>query len=381
MKMKSISFLATIFLSILLLRQSNGQSSFYKHLEGNIAEGIHMKADLVGVDGKLTGYYYYYFVDTLRQMDFGVHYGKSMPVSGSIKTDNSLEFKEFADDMEGASFRGMLMDGVISGDWVNAAGTRTLPFELKETYPEGTIAFYVFHLSDEGKLLDSRTTPVATVDLTLLLPKPYASAAPVDSANAVIYREFFGLDSAAGDPIVLLNESRDMFFNNYRKANADLYQEGAASFDWMKAKAVRIQYNEKQILSLEFYDHGYTGGAHGLSLSKFIVLSLNDGHKITLEEIFRPDFRNDLRDILNSQIRDQYDISKNTDLRDAGFWVEALDPSDNFYLNKDGIGFYYNQYEVAPFAMGPVDIFIPYHKLKRIMDPESEVYNIIDHRE
>lgn len=375
---KIFSLLSVVFfLSLASPFEVNAQDHFYKHMEGKLDENIHLKADLIRIDGSLTGYYYYYFLDTLRQMDFGVHFGKSMPVQGTIKPDHTIEFKEFTREIEGSLFRGTLNEGLIQGDWVSSDGSKTLPFELQETYPEGTIAFYVHHLNEKGYLLEKSTSPAATVDLLLLLPKPYANAAPVDSVNAVIYREFFGLDSAVGDPQVKMKESKELFFRNYRKANADIYREGASSFDWEKSKAVRIQYNENQILSMEFFDYGNTGGAHGLSISKFIVISLQDGHTIRLDEIFRPDYTNDLRDILNVQVRKQYEIKDGKDLRDAGFFVENLEPTANFYLNKDGIGFFYNQYEVAPYAMGPVDVFVPYHLINKILDKEGHVYKAV----
>jgi hypothetical protein len=381
MHLKKTFQITALFISYFMIPYALlAQSDFYKHMEGNISQGIHMKADLIRIEDRLTGYYYYYFVDTLEQMDFGIHYGKSLPVTGTFKENNSLEFKEFANDIEGSTFRGSMENGVIRGDWVSSDGSKTMPFELIETYPEGTIAFYVYHIGDKGPLLDDRQEPAATIEMTLLLPKPYASAAPVDSVNRIIYREFFGLDSAGAEPLSTLGESRDKFFTNYRKANQDLYQEGAASFNWEKQKAVRIQYNEKQILCMEFYDYGFTGGAHGLSLSKFVVVSLDDGHRIHLDEVFREEYRNDLIDILNTQVRKQYEIPENKDLRDNGFWVEFLEPSENFYVNKDGIGFYYNQYEVAPFAMGPVDVFVPYRKLQWIVDKEGVLYKVFEEK-
>jgi hypothetical protein len=367
-----------IFICLLVPVSGFSQNTFYKHMEGSLGEGIHIKADLIRIEKKLSGYYYYSFMDTLQEMDFGLHTGKSMPVSGTINKDNTLEFKEYSSDMEGSVFRGKLDRGVLTGEWVSSDGSKAIPFTLKETYPEGTIAFYVYHLTDTGPLLESSSSPRASIDLTLLLPKSYANAAPVDSANAVIYREFFSLDSAAGDPNLLLEQSRDKFFSNYRRANIDIYENGAASFDWSKSKAVRIQYNENQILSLEFFDYGSTGGAHGLMISKFAVLSLNDGHQIRLAELFREDYSNELRDILNARARMQYDLQEGGDLRDKGFFVENLEPTENFYINKDGIGFYYNQYEVAPFAIGPVDIFIPFIRLKRLINKEGELYRVVE---
>jgi hypothetical protein len=353
------------------------QGPFYMHMTGNIGEGIKMSADLVRIDDKISGYYYYYFMDTLKQMDFGMRYGKSLPIQGVVQSDNTVEFSEFNTEIKGAIFKGTLKDGKITGNWVSSDGKKTMPFSLEESYPEGTIAFNVFHMKDKGSLLEKKGSPAASVDLTLLLPKPYANAAPVDSVNAVIYREFFTGDSAFTDPMGMLNYAKALYFNNYRKANVDIYQEGASSFDWQKNKAVFIQYNENQFLSLEFFDYGSTGGAHGLSISKFSVLSLIDGQHLTLDTIFRPDYTNDLRDILNIQVRRQYDIAPGKDLRDAGFFVEMIEPTENFYLNKDGIGFYYNQYEVAPFATGPVDVFVPYRQIKRIMNPAGPLYKAV----
>ena len=45
-------------------------------------------------------------------------------------------------------------------------------------------------------------------------------------------------------------------------------------------------------------------------------------------------------------------------------------PEDKFELNKnygfkkEGIVFYYNNYEIAPYAAGPTEVLIPYNELK-----------------
>jgi len=365
-------FLLPLSLTALSQPAAHGQDSFYKHMSGHIGEGILMNADLIRIDNKISGYYYYYFKDTLAQVDFGMRYGKALPVDGTINPDNTLEFSEFDQNIKGAMFKGKLEGNKITGDWVSSDGKKTIPFSLEESYPEGTIAFNVYHLKDKGLLLpDKKSSPAANIDLTLLLPKPYANAAPVDSVNATIYRNFFTGDTAFSNPSGMLEYAKDLYFSNYRKANTDIYQEGASSFEWFKNKAVRILYNENNLLSLEFFDYGSTGGAHGLSISKFAVIDLLSGEHLSLDTIFRDGYLNDLRDILTVQLRRQYDIEPGKDLREAGFFVEFLEPTDNFYLTKDGMGFYYNQYEVAPFATGPVDVFIPFRAIKRILNPEG----------
>ena len=38
-----------------------------------------------------------------------------------------------------------------------------------------------------------------------------------------------------------------------------------------------------------------------------------------------------------------------------------------FYLDKDGITFYYNVYDITPYAMGPVEIKIPYEMMEHML--------------
>jgi hypothetical protein len=54
-------------------------------------------------------------------------------------------------------------------------------------------------------------------------------------------------------------------------------------------------------------------------------------------------------------------------LADAGFFSDTIKPADNFYITRDGIGFYYNQYDIAPYASGAFDIFIPFSELNDVL--------------
>ncbi|MBW6460278.1 MAG: DUF3298 and DUF4163 domain-containing protein [Bacteroidales bacterium] len=346
-------------------------------MEGKVGNNISIVLDMVVTGEKVGGYYYYFFDDQSGDASW-IHYGKSMPVYGTYKKDSIIEFREFNPAVTGAIFKGILKDGMISGLWTSSDGRKQLPFEASESYPSGTMAFRVMHHASQSPLFKKPGSPTASLEMSLLLPGGDIVDAVSDSVEAFIYREFFS-DAIPGQyPENLLNTVKELFIKNYKSANEDIYQEGAASFNWEKIKEVRILHNEHDVLSLENYDYGFTGGAHGLSFSKFQVIDLKDGHRISLDEIFRDGYRNDLRDIINQEARDKYNLKRDQSLVDAGFYNEFIDPSDNFYLTKDGIGFYYNQYEVAPFAIGSIDIFISYNKIKRILSKESPVIRLIN---
>jgi len=367
-----ISFI-TAFLAVITCY---AQPAFYKHLEGKVGNNINIVLDMVVTGEKLGGYYYYFFDDKSGD-DAWTHYGKSMPVYGQISSSNDFEFSEFDPEVKGAIFKGTLKDGIISGKWINADGKKQLPFTATETYPLGTMAFRVVYMNDKTLLTGKANSPVASLNLSLLLPVDYPVDHVADSVTAFVYEDFFEKASPVTDPAILFNETREQYFTNYKTSNADIYQEGAASFDWKKIKEMRILHNEHEILSTECYNYGFTGGAHGLSVSKFRVIDLKDGHQISLGEIFRENYDNDLRDIINFAARKKYNLERNQSLVEAGFFSEFIDAGPNFYITKDGIGFYYNQYEIAPFALGPIDIFVNYQELMRILNPETPVFRLI----
>jgi hypothetical protein len=278
---KRLIFCAALTFSLLT---GMSQTAFYKHMEGKVGENISIVLDIVITGEKVGGYYYYFFDDRSDDAAW-IHYGKSMPVYGVVKNDSIVEFSEFNPAVKGALFKGVIKDGRISGIWTSSNGLKQLPFEVSENYPPGTMSFRVMHHASQSPLFKKPGSPTASLEMSLLLPESDMDGAVSDSVTAFIYREFFSDAIPGQDPDHLLNTVKALYFKNYKSANEDIYQEGAASFNWEKIKEVRILHNEHDVLSLENYDYGFTGGAHGLSFSKFQAIDLKDGHRI-VDEIF-----------------------------------------------------------------------------------------------
>jgi hypothetical protein len=55
------------------------------------------------------------------------------------------------------------------------------------------------------------------------------------------------------------------------------------------------------------------------------------------------------------------------------FTIDDIVPNENFWLSEKGIHYSYNQYEIAPYAMGVIDVTVPYSELTDILLPESIV--------
>jgi len=57
--------------------------------------------------------------------------------------------------------------------------------------------------------------------------------------------------------------------------------------------------------------------------------------------------------------------------KDGGLFENKIAYNDNFAVTKEGLKFYYNNYEIAPYASGPTEILITYSELNDLISKNS----------
>lgn len=73
---------------------------------------------------------------------------------------------------------------------------------------------------------------------------------------------------------------------------------------------------------------------------------------------------------------DQYKADNPDSLLMRGFFtIEDIVPNNNFWLNEEGIHYSYNQYEIAPYSMGVINVTVPYADLSDILLPDGIISN------
>ncbi len=208
-------------------------------------------------------------------------------------------------------------------------------------------------------------SPQAIFEGQLLLPK---------QANALLDSLFMKqADEMYRFKINQLNEilsfEAKAFFAGYKKLNS-FEDKDSPIFQWIKSSEVFIQLNQQQLFSFAVADYAYTGGAHGLSTKRFIVLDIKNLNQLTIGDVFKAEALNKLPDLLEKSLRIQYQISADSSLHSAGFFVVKPEITDNFWLSAAGVGFYYNSYEIAPYSFGHTPILLPYSQLEGLLKPE-----------
>lgn len=120
------------------------------------------------------------------------------------------------------------------------------------------------------------------------------------------------------------------------------------------------------VISLSYDVFTYGGGAHGYVTRTSASYDAETGDKLSLESISEDaELLNQLvyGYILNISAGEKYkdpageSIFFNPDLTEA---ITDLIESDNWYFSDEGLVFFANPYELAPYAYGRVDFTIPY---------------------
>jgi hypothetical protein len=181
------------------------------------------------------------------------------------------------------------------------------------------------------------------------------------------YPQVKGLKNrAAQDKInAVLSNHIKMSHKNYQQMLAD---EKAAKEEYHKNPdanpnynyeyivSYTVNYNQRGLLSIVFSDYIYSGGAHGGIVLQAYNFNIANGQNTKLFDVL---------DSKAKQAKVQkyaYDYVK----KDSSkmYFVESIDdiPLSNdtvFYYKDGGIALVFQQYEIAPYASGNPEIFIP----------------------
>lgn len=131
-------------------------------------------------------------------------------------------------------------------------------------------------------------------------------------------------------------------------------------------------YNDNGIWCYLCNSYVYTGGAHGLSTTVSFVYDIADSKPVALSDIFKEESTPAILELIKGRIGklDDADV----------YWTELVTVSENFAVGKDGITWYYNPYEIAPYYMGITAVTVPFDELEPYIVKDSPVYSIIQQR-
>ena len=244
----------------------------------------------------------------------------------------------------------------------------------------GSIVFYCCQKKDEQK------PGAITYELTNFRIESEGgckSDSAVCAHYEVSYPVFKGLDSAVvrtlmkridasvsmgnpdadGESMQTIGKSFIDDFSDFRKEMPD-YNLG-----WYYEARVEVEVLTDTLLSLSVDEEFFTGGAHGGSGRYFININPHTGADFTLDNFLKENTDDALRSIGERLFRREQELADTASLEANMFEFpnNHFELSKNYGFTQEGIEFYYNSYEIAPYAMGPSEVLIPYDTLRSLI--------------
>jgi hypothetical protein len=115
--------------------------------------------------------------------------------------------------------------------------------------------------------------------------------------------------------------------------------------------------------------YSYYGGAHGTSATIYHVINIKTPENLTLDDIIVKEYFAPLKPIVDRELRLFSESLLNEPLPPgvpltSGVYFENDFEYSYFYPSGDGIHFWWNVYELAPYVVGPIDVTVSWNELE-----------------
>ena len=351
---QSKRIILSFFLLIIAFSGVFAQQNFYSHYTGTI-ENNSALLNLVQVNSKLRAHLFF------TQDNVASH----TILTGMIANQGDFFLKRELDS--DTLIRGRMSSSQLEGFLYEKSGElHRIAFSADKA---GSIALTPYNLSVDKKLFEKRDeSPTAIFESELIVPQNENFQQLQDS---ILAHAFLAGDqkNTVLQPMEILQQQADTFFNNYQKLST--YDSlPSHSMQWIKSEEVGVVMNQHKLLSIETSEYVFSGGAHGMLIRLFYVFDIQSGKCLKMEDVFKPQSDSALTVLLTDAIRTRYEIHADSSLKSFGLFVEVVKPNTNFWMSSTGIGFYYNSYELAPYVYGQSDLFLPFSKLKGLINED-----------
>ncbi len=239
----------------------------------------------------------------------------------------------------------------------------------------------------EPVVIEKKEAPFAEArcEFSLAYPK-IVSGVPQDrmeAMNALIQQAAAGTSTEQG---------ADTFIELCRQELQDLSKMDPPSQNLTRfeTRTFSIETNQDGILSLGFHLDGYYGGAHPLHGSVYLTLDTRTGKRLTITDLIAPDklrmfFQAEKFKLLSERRDSLFEDQQQEFTRfvetiaspSTKEQVESYGGFSNFYLTPQALVTEYDEYEVAPYAAGPIRVFLPYANIASFFSSESVIKRLI----
>jgi hypothetical protein len=259
----------------------------------------------------------------------------------------------------------------LEGNWKKDPKSQPLRVSLKDVKP--LVPMRLIHQSERVAHRPANPeSPGCSFEATAVWPE-----GSTPTAEFVKRQVRASLDEkAAGSlaPEALIGNMKKKYIDDCKAEAKNAKEEELREMPSMYSRdivhRVTVNHQSGDFLCLEDMEWEYSGGAHGNGYSTYRILDLKNQKRLGMKDLFTPNGIKALPKLIEKRFRIQYGLKPGQSLKDAGLFENRIEKAtENVYLTAKGVVFSYTAYEIGPYAMGPIEIFVPYTELKPHLQP------------
>ncbi|WP_455585232.1 DUF3298 domain-containing protein [Bacteroides sp.] len=242
----------------------------------------------------------------------------------------------------------------------------------------GSLEFDSIQVNKTAHLFGDTAKPACNLVINFTYPVKSSDELLKDTLNKYFISACFGDKYIGEKPQEVVKQYTEAYIQEYRRDLEPMYLEDekdkeneasvGAWYSYYKGIESHVQLYEKNLLVYRIDYNEYTGGAHGIYMTTYLNMDLGLMRPLRLDDIFVGEYQEALTDLIWNQLMADNDAKTRAELEDMGYGSTGeIAPTENFYLNKEGITFYYNVYDITPYAMGPVVVSIPFQMMEHML--------------
>ncbi len=155
-----------------------------------------------------------------------------------------------------------------------------------------------------------------------------------------------------------------LFAADYETMISDM---GGLGGCWELKSQADTMYTSEKALTVRMATYAYTGGAHPNSNLALYMFDRQTGHTLTMTDLVSDTTA--LLNVVERAFRRQQELMPHTNLEEHGYFLRdgRFFLPANIGLSRTGMVFCYNPYEIAAYAVGPIEVTVPYAQLSGIL--------------
>jgi hypothetical protein len=105
----------------------------------------------------------------------------------------------------------------------------------------------------------------------------------------------------------------------------------------------------------------------------YFVLDLAQRERVRLKDLFLEGSEGALKARMEDALRAYSGLESGAPLSTGYFFDDSVELPEDFFLTPSGIGFQWDPYEIAPYAVGPVEVIIPYGDIRNLCNARGKL--------